>query len=125
MRSKLDKIKYSMDVAPLQELMEEIMRSTGSAKSSKLKSVQLKEIWKEEHSKCEDEAHNCSLRDSCSSKRWARDVSLHGCFGFPLGRHCDTDAERRLRLGCLGAETRASGISQWNFQQISEALECD
>jgi len=28
------------------------MRSTGSAKSSKLKSVQLKEIWKEEHSKC-------------------------------------------------------------------------
>jgi hypothetical protein len=42
----------SMEVAPLQELMGEIMRSTGSAKSSKLKSVQLKEIWKEEHSKC-------------------------------------------------------------------------
>jgi hypothetical protein len=32
--------------------MGEIMRSTGSAKNSKLKSVQLKEIWKEQHSKC-------------------------------------------------------------------------
>jgi len=41
-----------MEVAPLQDLMGKIMRSTGSAKSSKLKSVQLKEIWKEEHSKC-------------------------------------------------------------------------
>ena len=41
-----------MEVTPLQELMGEIMRSTGSAKSSKLRSVQLKEIWKEEHSKC-------------------------------------------------------------------------
>jgi len=44
--------EYAMEVAPLQELMGEIMRSTGSAKSSKLRSVQLKEIWKEEHSKC-------------------------------------------------------------------------
>ena len=42
--------EYAMEVAPLQELMGEIMRSTGSAKSSMLKSVQLKEIWKEEHS---------------------------------------------------------------------------
>jgi len=41
-----------MEVASLQELMGEIMRGTGSEKSSKLKSVQLKEIWKEEHSKC-------------------------------------------------------------------------
>jgi len=41
-----------MEVAPLQKLMGKIMKSTGSAKSSKLKSVQLKEIWKEEHSKC-------------------------------------------------------------------------
>jgi hypothetical protein len=41
-----------MEVTPLQELMGEIMTSTGSAKSSKLKSVQVKKIWKEEHSKC-------------------------------------------------------------------------
>jgi hypothetical protein len=101
--------EYAMEVAPLQELMGEIMRTTGLAKRSKLKSVQLKEIWKEEHSKCfERIKHN----DSCSSKRWIRRVSLHGCFGFPLERHCGTDAERRLGLGCLGAETRNSGISQ-------------
>jgi len=42
-------------------------------------------------------------------------ATLDGGFGFPLGRHCDTDAERRLGLGFLGAETRTSGISQWNF----------
>jgi len=36
--------EYAMEVAPLQEFMGEIMRSTGS--------VKLKEIWKEEHSKC-------------------------------------------------------------------------
>jgi hypothetical protein len=103
MRSNLDKIKhseYAMEVAPLQELIGEIMKRTGSAKSFKLKSVQLKEIWKEEHSKCFD-----SSFDSSSSKGWMRSVSRHGCFGFPLGRHCDTDAERRLGLGCLGAET--------------------
>jgi len=41
-----------MEVAPLQELMGEIMRSTASAKSSKLKSVELEKIWKEEHSQC-------------------------------------------------------------------------
>jgi hypothetical protein len=41
-----------MEVAPLQELIGEITRSTGSAKSFELKSVQLKQIWKEEHSKC-------------------------------------------------------------------------
>jgi hypothetical protein len=99
--------EYAMEVAPLQELMRELMRSTGSAKSSKLR------------------MKHCSLSDSCSSKGWIQSVSLHGCFGFPLGRHCDTDAERRLGLGCLGAETRTSGISQWNFQKISEALECD
>jgi hypothetical protein len=85
-----------MEVAPLQELMGEIMRITGSAKTSKLRSVQLKEIWKEEHSKCFER--------------------------ISIGRHCDTDAERRLGLRYLGAETRTSGISQWNFQQISEAL---
>ena len=44
--------EYATEVAPLQELMGEVMRSTGSAKSFKLKSVQLKEIWKEEHSRC-------------------------------------------------------------------------
>ena len=44
--------EYAMEVATLQEVMGEIMRSTGSEKSSKLKSVQRKEIWKEEHSKC-------------------------------------------------------------------------
>jgi hypothetical protein len=32
--------------------MREVMRSTGSVKSSKLKRVQLKESWKEERSKC-------------------------------------------------------------------------
>ena len=40
--------EYAMEVVPLQE----IMKSTGSAKNSKLKSVQLREISKEEHSKC-------------------------------------------------------------------------
>ena len=44
--------EFAMEVAPLQELIGEIMRSSGSAKSSKLKSVQPKEIWKEKHSKC-------------------------------------------------------------------------
>jgi len=44
--------EYAREVATWQELMGEITRSTGSAKSSKLKSVQLKEIWKEEHFKC-------------------------------------------------------------------------
>jgi hypothetical protein len=44
--------EFAMEAAPLQELMEEIMRSTCLAKSSKLKSVQLKETWKEKHSKC-------------------------------------------------------------------------
>jgi len=44
--------EYAMEVAPLQEVMGEIMRSTDSAKSFNLKSVQLKEIWKQEHSKC-------------------------------------------------------------------------
>jgi hypothetical protein len=44
--------EYAMEVAPLQEQMGEIMRSIDSAKSSKLTSVQLKEIWMEEHFKC-------------------------------------------------------------------------
>jgi hypothetical protein len=118
--------EYAMEVAPLQELMGEIMRSTGSAKSSKLKSVQVKEIWKEEHSKCfERMKHIIAHSVVAHPKNGYESVSLHGCFGFPSGRHCDTDAERRLGLGCLGAETRTSGISQWNFQQISEALDCD
>jgi hypothetical protein len=39
--------EYAMEVAALQDVMGEIMRSTGSAKSSKFKSVHLKEIWNE------------------------------------------------------------------------------
>ena len=42
--------EYAMKVAPLQDLIGEMTRSTGSAKSSNLKSVQVQEIWKEEHS---------------------------------------------------------------------------
>ena len=34
--------EYAMKVAPLQEIMREIMRSAGPTKSSKLKSVQLR-----------------------------------------------------------------------------------
>ena len=116
-----------MEVAPLQELMGEIMRSTGSAKSSKLKSVQLKEFWKEKHSKCFKRIkHIIAHSVPVAHPKDGYEVCLFtDASDFHWGRHCDTHAERRRGLGCLGAETRTSGISQWNFQQISEALECD
>ena len=95
--------EYATEVAPLQELMGEVMRSTGSAKSFKLKSVQLKEIWKEEHFKCfkrmkhiiahpkdgyevclftdDSDFHWGSLRQRCRKETWTwmswcRDTSL-------------------------------------------------
>jgi len=130
MRSKLDKIKHSWVC-------------TGGGTFARAHGRNHEKYWFREElqvEKCpternlegrtfqvlwEDEAHYCSLSDICSSKGLIRSVSLSGCFGFPLGRHCDTDAERRLGLGYLGAETRTSGICQWNFQHISKALECD
>jgi len=119
--------EYAMEVSPLQELMEEIMRSTGSAKSSKLKSIQLKEIWKEEHSKCFESikqiiAHSVTV----AHPKDGYEVCLFtDASDFHWGVIVTQMPKEDLDLDVLVQRHEPLAFSQWNFQQISEALECD
>ena len=99
----------------MQEFMGEIMRSTGSTKSSKLRSVSLERM-----------KHIIAHSVTVAHPKDGYEVCLFtDASDFHWGVIVTQMPKEDLDLDVLVQRHEPLAFSQWNFQQISEALECD